>query len=235
MEYWLCIFVSLSLTLETLDLQICSGWATVFLKRWCRSVFLLKPVPINFVWLLLNGELVKTPDTQRDCSLFCPLPHSDLSIPLLSASSSFPPYCLCLFSICGDFAFLASFLNRLVEKGIWWEMCFAFLMGLMARFWLFFLRLNISSVEVADNLLSLAGYPHIKWCLFKMPVSSALSRRQTTSALSKDVLCQKCYWLSSAEETLYGWINCYHNHCVFFYYTHSEREWISPGSLVFIF
>lgn len=158
MEYCLCIFVSLSLTLETLDLQICSGGVTIFWKSWCGSVFLLKPVPIpvpiNFPWLLLNGELVKMPDTERVSPLFRSPPHIDLSVPHLSASSSFPPYSFCLFSISGDSPFLVSFLNRLVEKRIWWEMCFGFLMGLMASFWYFCLCLNTSSLELIDSLLS---------------------------------------------------------------------------------
>ena len=158
-EYCLCTCVSLSLTLETLDLWIRSGWVTAFWKSWCRSVFPLKLVSIIFPWLLPNRELVKTPDTQRDSSLFHSLPHADLSIPLFSASSSFPPCSFCLFSTSGDSSFLASFLNRLVKKEIWWEMCFVFLMGLMVSFRCFCLHLNISSLAVAGNLLSLAEYP----------------------------------------------------------------------------
>lgn len=71
------------------------------LEKLMQICFLLKPVPINFPSLLLSGELVKTPDTQRHSSLFRPPPHIDLSIPLLSASSSFPPYSFCLLSISG--------------------------------------------------------------------------------------------------------------------------------------
>lgn len=55
--------------------------------------------------------------SQRHSSLFCPPPHIDLSIPLLSASSFFPPYSLCIFSISGDSLFLPLSWIDLLRKG----------------------------------------------------------------------------------------------------------------------
>lgn len=91
MEYFLCIFVNLSLTLEILDLQICSGWVTVLWKSWCRSVFLLRLVPTNFLWLLLNVKFVKTAGTNTDSSLFLP--------PGMSSHWHFYPPLISLFFI----------------------------------------------------------------------------------------------------------------------------------------
>lgn len=90
MEYCLCIFVCLSLTLEILDLQICSSWVTVLWKSWCRSVFLLKPVPINFLWILLNVKLVNPAGTNTDSSLSSPWNATTLTFLSLSYLS-LPP------------------------------------------------------------------------------------------------------------------------------------------------
>lgn len=115
--------------------------------------FTLKTSSYDFSLTVAHGELVKKTDSQKLITLLSPISHGLFYF----SHQPLPPSHHITFSSSESLEIVSSWhflMNQLSVKGNWWERCFVFLMTLMVKFWPFWLHLNISSPNVANNLLA---------------------------------------------------------------------------------